>query len=169
MGIATNDDDDEDDIKYWLVALANKSGVEFTPEFIDFIENEGFDCDPDLKTLFDLSQWFNDGHNLKAIAMEAAYTCSKPRLFEFGGRGQFIGKQLCFVTTSAKAIGLGEQINDALSIGDIAKAGELMGAEAMDMLNSVLEYACRDEIAKIMAQHLLDNKQKVATDSLIAK
>jgi hypothetical protein len=42
--------------------------------------------------LFLIATRFDDGHHLTAIQFEGCWYCSKPRLFEFGGNGCYLGR-----------------------------------------------------------------------------
>jgi hypothetical protein len=120
-------EDAEDEIEEYLYALASHFKQDGNCELWNFIENCDFEItDPDFEQLFDLSQAFDDGHGLTAIRFETAVTCSKPRLFEFGGYGEFYGK--CFRQTSPShlAPSWGKTINSALEANDLDQAAAIL-------------------------------------------
>lgn len=113
IGLSLAEDEDEDDLQTWLYALGEK----YCPSDIDFdvyVENLDTDNNFDLADLFDLALWFNDGHNLQAIHFEGAWRSDRPRLFEFGGNGFVVSRNISHFASSLQAREFGERIDDAI-------------------------------------------------------
>src|SRR3989344_1088642 len=110
------DDDSEDDeplISVVLDLLADHFGASENAELAHLIETHRFEDDADLQFLFLFATSFNGGHNLTAIQFEGSWYCSKPLLFEFGGDGCFLSREVRLFGTSSQAMRLGAQLRNA--------------------------------------------------------
>lgn len=105
-----------------------------------------------IEELFVLAQHFDDGHGLKSIEMEGAHFCDKPRLYEFGGYGMYLGKHFDPTISSHRASSLGALVNDAIEAGQIDKAANGLHDHFDYLLQCVVDPAVRQQIkAKLVA------------------
>jgi hypothetical protein len=116
----------EDNVAENLHVLARHFGADQHEELSNLIEHSDFENDADLDSLFTIAHAFNDGHGLKAYKAEASWHCSKPRLFEFGGAGDFAGLHVSVSSSSQQIVQLGEELEAALAASDIDKAAEIL-------------------------------------------
>ena len=114
--------EDEDDADALLWALAKHFKSDGQEAFAALMEGSTFDEDADLDSLFVLARAFDDGHGLSATLYEGCWHSDKPRLFEFGGDGGFIGQRLTVSGTSTLFMQLGESLEAALLNGSVDEA-----------------------------------------------
>lgn len=138
--------DAEETIEECLYLLAEHFGAGEDEVLGNLIEHHSFEDDADLDALFEIAVRLNDGHGLKAIQIEGAWHCDKPRLFEFSGNGEFIGKHVYVGTTSSTALSLGEDLEDALTAGDADLGAERVLREVNTILNGVADEAQREAL-----------------------
>ncbi|MBN3760882.1 hypothetical protein [Burkholderia sp. Ac-20365] len=138
IGVSLPDGAEETDMAQWLIVLARKFGVT-DGVCRRLAEADQFDGDAPVADLYDLAMQFRDGHNLVSVATEAGWHSDQERLYGFGGHGAFYGPHLRIRTDSSTARQLGAQINDALTKGDYAEAGELLADSVIEMLAGVTE------------------------------
>src|SRR3546814_19409038 len=77
-----------------LDPLAAHFGAEQDGELENLIEHHQFDGSSDLDALLLIASCFDDGHHLTAIQFEGCWHCSRPRLFEFGGNGCYLSREV---------------------------------------------------------------------------
>lgn len=87
-------DDEELSIPPLLERLAAHFGADQDGELENLIEHHHFEDSADLEALLLIATRFDDGHNLTAIQFEGCWYCSKPRLFEFGGNGCYLSREV---------------------------------------------------------------------------
>ena len=95
-----------------LGELINLDGSLKLPALLAQIE---LDNSPGLVELFRLAELLDDGHGLTACNVQSSWHCSKPKIGEFGGSGEFIGKHAHTASTSYQAESLGLALEAALS------------------------------------------------------
>lgn len=145
LGLTLPDDDGEDEgeIEQLLGVLAAHFGAEGNEELANFLEHYDFNMSPDLTSLFTLAIAFDDGHGLKAFKSEASWRCSKPRLFEFGGYGQFRGLHVAVDSCSGQAVELGEALDSALELGNTEEAATLLSTKVGSILAGINDESMR--------------------------
>lgn len=110
--------------------------------------------DADLDSLFTIAKLFDDGHGLKAYKTEAAWHCSKPRLFEFGGAGDFTGSHVSIGGSSNQVVELGESLEAALCARDTDQAAEVLRKRIGSILAGVYDEAAREAIRSKLGELL---------------
>lgn len=148
---------DDEDVKFpWVLnALAKHFGTDTNIDLLDLIEHYRFDEDADLEALFLIASCFNDGHNLTAIEFEGSWRCDKPRLFEFGGNGCFLSREICVFSSSSDALRLGQDLRKALVADDLVKASTRIARVVLDLLVSVPDKTLRTRLRRSVADRLL--------------
>jgi len=91
---------DTENIRTLLKLLSGHFNGSRRRELCNRLEHDDFDDDTDLGTLFIIATRFDDGHRLKAIKLEGAWHCSRPRLFEFGGDGVYLSSSVSVYNNS---------------------------------------------------------------------
>lgn len=122
------------------------------------IETHDFEDAADLESLFLLAACFDDGHGLKAIVMEGCWHCSKPRLFEFGGEGHFISREVVVYRGSSSVQELGNDIRDALLTGNLDGAAERLASDVNGLLLGVRDEKQRQQLKVKLVRRLLDSQ-----------
>lgn len=151
----TPPEDAEGSIEEYLHLLAKHFGADQDEALGNLIEHHDFDNDADLEELFIIAQRFNDGHGLHAIKYEGCWHCSKPRLFEFGGHGSFIGTHCRLNQSSTHAVTLGAELEDALEAGDLDKSAELILTEIDRLLNGLSKEDVREALRVKVSRQLI--------------
>lgn len=125
-------------------------------ELEGLIERSNFDDgdDADLDSLFTIAKAFDDGHGLKAYKTEAAWHCSKPRLFEFGGCGDFTGSHVAVSGSSDQAVQMGEELESALAGGNMDEAAEVVRSKVGNILAGIYDEAARAQVRSKLIQLL---------------
>lgn len=151
------DNDSEDDeplISVVLDLLADHFGASENADLAHLIETHRFEDDADLESLFLIATSFDDGHNLVAIEFEGCWHCSKPRLFEFGGDGCFLSREVRLFGTSSQAMRLGEQLRKAILAADLEEASALIAVEAASLLAGVSDEKFRLSLRQRVTERL---------------
>ncbi len=143
-----------EDMETCLAMVGAHFGKAEDPDLLSIIESGSFTEDSDLMTLFDLAQIFDDGHGLREIRMEGCWHCSKPRLFNFGGDGMYVSKNLTLTGNSTSIVGLGEEISHAITANDNAKAAEKLAAHIDSILNGVADEGVRNALRLELIQRM---------------
>ena len=94
LPVPDDDDSENDPMGTIIEVLAKHFGTDQNPELQNLVEHHQFEDSADLEALMLIASCFNDGYNLAAIQFEGCWHCSKPRLFEFGGEGCFLSREL---------------------------------------------------------------------------
>lgn len=102
-----------------------------------------------------IASCFNDGHNLAAIQFEGCWHCSKPRLFEFGGEGCFLSRELNVFSSSRQALDLGLDLHQALLADDLDKAAARIAKETQTLLAGISEESIRERLRRRVIEQLL--------------
>lgn len=129
-----------------LHVLARHFNAEQNEELENLIEHTDFEEESDLDSLFTIAKAFDDGHGLKAYKTETAWHCSKPRLFEFGGAGDFTGSHVAVGCSSGQYVNLGERLEAALATQDIDKAAAILREKVGSFLAGVYDANVRDAL-----------------------
>lgn len=108
----------------------------------------GMDENASLSELFDLAQVLDDGHGLWALEMETAHYCSKPRLYEFGGYGLFLGKDVVVTSGSHTALQVGPKLDAAVNARDVDATVAVLSQQLAETLLWINEPDLRLEVAK---------------------
>lgn len=145
---------DQPDLEPVLVALARHFNAEQNDELDNLIEHHGFEDCADLEALFLIATCFNDGHNLSAIAFEGCWSCDKPRLFEFGGAGSFISREISLHGDSTHVIELGGELRQALIENNLDEAANLIARETTRVLAGIEDTDTFETLRQRVAERL---------------
>lgn len=148
------DDADDPKIEAVLDAFATFFRGQDNDDLANLIEHHGFEHEADIDALFIIASCFNDGHNLKAIAFEGCWRCDKPRLFEFGGNGHFISREVDLSGNSSRVIEIGRELQQALVDGDVEIASAVVAAETTRLLAAVTDHTVRETLRARVAERL---------------
>ena len=146
---------DEVTIESYLHLLARQFHAEDNDELENLIEHHSFEDGADLEALFLLARCFDDGHGLKAIRFEGAWHCSKPRLFEFGGDGCFLSREVRLFSTTTQALELAEGLRKAMLADAPKEAASLILQETLDLLSGIQDDKLRAKLQRYVAECLL--------------
>jgi hypothetical protein len=137
--------------------LAGHFGADGNADLLNLIEHAKFEDCADLDALFLIATCFDDGHNLQEIRLEGSWRCDKPRLFEFGGEGRFVSRELEVSSTSTRAIGLGSALRTFLVDGRINDAAKVLDLEVRRLLAGVTDDEQRRRLQQDLAALLKEN------------
>ena len=105
---AEGEDGEDSDTELSMPALidliAPHFGADQNQDLANLIEHHPFEGSADLDALFLIATCFDDDHHLVAIQLEGCWSCSPSRLFEFGGHGCFISRELTVSSESTHAL-----------------------------------------------------------------
>ncbi|WP_338807024.1 hypothetical protein V8U11_08160 [Pseudomonas chlororaphis] len=149
------DPDREPLINVILDLIADHFGAGENEELANLIERHGFENDADLEALFLIATCFNDGHNLTAIQFEGCWRCSKPRLFEFGGDGRFLSREVRVYSTSPTALQLGDGLRNAIVAGDFNATAALIEQQTQALIAGIQDKHIRMLVVQRVASRLL--------------
>jgi hypothetical protein len=107
-----------------------------------------------LDFLFNLAVALDDGHGLTEVSVAGAFTCDKMRLGEFGGDGEFVGREFSMYSGSYLVSNYGPATNEALERGDLDGASKNIAAIALQLLNGITDTQARLAITKKVAAEL---------------
>jgi len=144
----------DDDMKSHLNMLASHFRTSLDDCFL-CIDDMRFWADPEVEELFSLALLFNDGHGLKAFKTDAAWTSSKPGLFDFGGVGEFIGQHYRTQIVSEIAIELGARLDEALASCDLAKATDILQDLVETFLHGIQDDSAQDNVRQMLGECLV--------------
>ncbi len=152
-------DDAEDTIEEYLYLLASHFGADGNEQLEGIIDMTDFDNDADFASLFQIARAMNDGHGLSAYKVETAFHCSKPRLGEFGGSGEYAGTQLAVAENTSRITALGEKLEEALVAKDAAKAALEVHRHINQILVGIYDSATREAVTKKLANILAEGAE----------
>lgn len=147
-------DDEELSIPPLLERLAAHFGADQDWELENLIEHHQFEDSADLEALFLIASCLDDGHHLTAIQFEGCWHCSKPRLFEFGGNGCYLSREVRVISSSSQALQLGDQLRKAIVAADIEEASALIALETINLLAGVSDELFRINLRRRVAERL---------------
>lgn len=142
-------------IKTVLEILATHFGASQNEPLAQLIGHHRFEDAAELDVLFLIATNLNDGHNLVAIQFEGCWYCQTPNLFEFGGNGCFISREVRLFGTSTHVLQLGEKLRNAILANAIDEATTLIVLETLILLAGIKDEGLRDELQRSVANHLL--------------
>ena len=147
----------DDSFEAVLEVFATHFGADKNEEFAHFVAHHRFQDSAELDALFRIATCFNDGHNLAAIQFEGCWYCEKPRLFEFGGSGTYISREVQLFGTSTHVLQLGEKLRNAILSNSIDDATRLISQETLDVLAGIKNGELREQLQHSVANDLLAN------------
>lgn len=149
----TDDDDLYEVLKKEGTKRGGEFGVALAGEADSAEERDGMDY-AGISEVFDLALSLNDGHNLLRLDFEGNFSCSKPRLFEFGGYGIYESRSVSVVMNSSAARRIGALIERAIESDDGATA---LAREINSLVaGAVRNDKARDGLRKRLAACLLE-------------
>jgi len=135
----------------YLRILAEHFGAA-NDEFIkDLIQQDNFEDDPSLGTLFALADRFDDGHGMTTMKLEGCWHSDRPSLFAFGGDGEYHSRNFRHSVSSTDARELGEAVDAALANNDLDAAATRIMKEVDSILKSVTDGQIRDHLTAKLA------------------
>ena len=150
MGLTASDSVDDGN-NGWLRALCAHFGDK-DDELVS--EIAGFEDSADVANLYRVAQRLDDGHGLKAIKVEGGWHCDKPRLFEFGGVGEYIGRD-CYVSSiSSDAVLFGPKLQATLTADDLDTGADEILAKLTDILDGVYDKTKREALKQKLVAKL---------------
>jgi len=135
--------------------LASHFGADQNQDLANLIEHHVFEGEADMDALFLLATCFDDGHHLAAIQLEGCWCCSHPCLFEFGGHGRFISREVTISSESAQAPALGEELRKAILTRNLAAASTRIANETLALLSAISDDQVRARLRRDVADRLL--------------
>ncbi|MBS0450062.1 MAG: hypothetical protein JSS14_02015 [Proteobacteria bacterium] len=164
LDLPSPDDEDSEAITMAAIieALAKHFDADQDPKLRNLVEHHQFEDSADLEALLLIASCFNDGHNLAAIQFEGCWHCSKPRLFEFGGEGCFLSRELNLFSASSQALHLGLELRQAILAGDLDKAAARIAKETLSLLAGIDGEPLRDRLRRRVVEHLLSTSSSMA-------
>mgnify|MGYP001361174672 FL=1 len=135
--------------------MAKHFQAEENEDLENIIAHHSFEGCADLDALFLIATCFDDGHGLKAIKFEGAYHCSRPVLFEFGGEGGFISREIVLYRASSRALELGHGLREALLQGNLDRATDQLASEVTQILCGISDDAVSQALRQKVAHKLL--------------
>jgi len=154
-------------LKSYLRLLAPEFGAQDDP-FIQGLDEVDPDSDTELETLFSIAQAFNDGHDLEAIKFEGCWSSDRPRLFEFGGNGEYIGRNFSVARSSTTALTLGSRIDGAINSGALNHAADAIIGQVNELLDGIINPEVRAIVLEKVADHLTNLSEIKATVQVVA-
>ena len=78
----------------------------------------------------------------------------EPRLFEFGGNGCYLSREVRFISSSSQALQLGDQLRKTIVAADIEEASALIALETINLLAGVSDEPFRMNLRRRVAERL---------------
>ncbi|RMX06808.1 hypothetical protein D8I35_09945 [Corticibacter populi] len=150
-------DDEPPTVASVLRALSRHFGTDNSEALNQLIDNDPFDGPADLDALFLIATHFDDGHNLVELHMQGCWHCSKPRLFEFGGDGCFLSRELSLFSASEHVLYLGVDLRKALLANDIQTSATQIAQETLDLLCAISDDQLRKQLHRRVIWHLIES------------
>lgn len=138
-----------------LRALTKHFRADNREDLDQLIEHHSFEDTADSEDLFLIATCFDDGHGLAAIKLEGAWHCDKPRLFEFGGEGVFISREIVLYGTSSLALELGNGLREALLEGNLDDAANWLTRDLNRLLSGIRDGDLREAVRRKLARKLI--------------
>ncbi|WP_313024527.1 hypothetical protein [Pseudomonas lopnurensis] len=155
LDLTVQDNDERAAIEAVLWTLAAHFSADQNEPLAQLIEHHSFEDNADLDALFLMASCFDDGHHLAAILLEGCWHCSKPRLFEFGGEGFFLSREVRLFRSSSDAIRLGDGIRNAIQADETKQAASLILQEVLELLSGVSDARIQARLHRQVAECLL--------------
>ncbi|HDR9188810.1 TPA: hypothetical protein QDB51_002888 [Burkholderia vietnamiensis] len=161
MGLAAQLDlpcpeEDEVPLATLLQLLAGHFRIDNDGGLNNLVDHHPFEDTADLEALFTIALCFDDGHGLRAIQFEGCWHCSKPRLFEFGGDGTFISREVILYSDSRQPIEFGRGFREALVADDIDSATTMLATMVRKTLAGISDDVARETLTVQLATLLKD-------------
>lgn len=147
---------EDESIEEILSALAEHFGSSGNVDLLNLLDHERthFKEDAELEDLVTIAKALDDGHGLKGFLTEAAWTSSKPRLFEFGGCGAYVGVHVSVYTNSNTAGMVGRSLDKALETGNLEEAVQVVYKKVDELLDGIRDEAIRAQVKARLGQRL---------------
>ncbi len=119
------------------------------------IDEFSFEGGAELPVLFDIARCFDDGHGLTAMKIEGCWHCDKPRLFEFGGHGDYYGRHVRMNSRSSTVLNVGESVDEAIEAGDANAAAVGLLKEVEGLLAGISNAHVRATLRMLVGSGLM--------------
>lgn len=153
LGLAIPEADDPPMVNI-ICVLADHFGVGDDADLSNLIEHHDFDGWADLDVLFLIATCFDDGHHLSAVIFEGCWSCSKPRLFEFGGNSCFISKEVSLYGSSSQVPNLGRKLYPSVKEDDLGAVADLIAREASYTIDGIENPTIRETVRQLVIERL---------------
>lgn len=137
-----------------LERLAEYFGASHDEELANLIEHHSFEHNAELDALLLIATCFDDGHHLTAIQFEDCWYCSRPRLFEFGGKGCYLSRQVDVFRSSSQALELGAELHKFILFSEVDEAATLVVREVGSLLAGINDEEFRVDLRRCVAERL---------------
>jgi hypothetical protein len=128
-------------------------GIHFGADLAAFSDKIDFEGGVSIGSLVKLALLLLDGHNLVGYALQGAWHCDRPRLWEFGGWAVYQSKRYAIDQSSADVLGFAREMDAALATDSLTAAGILYRwIEAS--LNGIADEPVRSDLARRVGQRL---------------
>lgn len=154
LGLDLPDQQGDSSLSGILELLAEHFGADQDEELANLIEHHNFEDGADLDALLLIATCLDDGHHLTAIQFEGCWYCSKPRLFEFGGDGCYLSREVQVVKASSQALQLGDQLHKAILATDAEEASVVIALEAGSLLAGINDEQFRMSVRRRVSERL---------------
>jgi hypothetical protein len=144
-----------------LETLAVHYGARENGKLAYLLESKDFetlDDEADLETLFAIASCLDDGHRLAAISWEGCWSCSKPRLYEFGGEGYFISREVRLYEASHDTLFLASSLQKTIAAKDAEATAALVAQKTFLLLSGIGDATFAEQLRAKVARRLLDRK-----------
>lgn len=141
-----------------LEYLATHFNTVGTPEYrtlIDALPGMADDVIVMPDALYRIARVLDDGHGIMGVAYQGAWTCSKPRLDNFGGDTTVAGNGVTFYTSTSPLNLLGKELIKPENIADPAKLAGLLYPGIDQQLSPFTDETYNAPIKKAVAYRLL--------------
>jgi hypothetical protein len=137
----------DDSIADYLRILALHFGGDQDMYLGNLIEGHSFENSVELPVLFKIARHLDDGHGLRAMKIQGCWYCSKPRLYEFGGFGEYYGRHISMSSHSSTPLNVGPAVDKAIEAGDLGKAAECLLKLVGNLLAGVINADARETLS----------------------
>ncbi len=141
----------DESIQDYLRLLAQHFGTADDVAFNKLLEKHDFEGSAGLGAVFALANHFDDGHGLKAMKLEGCWHSDRPRLFEFGGDGLYLSRNVRYSVDSSSAKVFGSDIDQALAHNDLDAAAKHLALQVEKILGSVVDTGTREQLGNKLA------------------
>ncbi|WP_051306651.1 hypothetical protein [Massilia alkalitolerans] len=138
-------------IQDYLRLLAQHFGTAEDVAFNKLLDTYEFEGGASLRAVFALANHFDDGHGLKAMKLEGCWHGDRPRLFEFGGDGLYVSRNVRYSVDSSTAKDFGNDLEQALTRNDLDAAAKHLALQVEKILGSVVDTGTRAQLENKLA------------------
>lgn len=144
-----------------LKAIAAKIGCSDQKRLEEILPSLELQSYAELEVLFFIATMINDGHELKCMKTETAFTSNKRTPFMFGGSGEYFGPYYRKLISTCLVHTLAENINSLLEAGDVHKVSEILAEEFQMAIDGIQNEDQKRAVNKIIfGDQVIDEVQE---------